>query len=61
MDRQRDLVFCHECENEWFRDEGGLTCPECTSDFTEIVSGASLPRSFCQRLLLTLSLDRGTA
>lgn len=41
MDRptgqQRDMVFCHECENEWYRDEHGLTCPECQSDFTEIV------------------------
>ncbi|THY89700.1 hypothetical protein D6C92_07078 [Aureobasidium pullulans] len=36
MERQRDLVFCHVCENEWFRDEGGLTCPDCHSDFTEI-------------------------
>jgi hypothetical protein len=37
---QRDMVFCHECENEWYRDEHGLSCPECGSDFTEIVSGA---------------------
>ena len=61
MDRQRDLVFCHECENEWFRDEGGLTCPDCRSDFTEIVSRASINRSFHRRLLLTRPLDRGTA
>jgi hypothetical protein len=61
MDRQRDMVFCHECENEWFRDEGGLTCPDCHSDFTEIVSGASLSRSFLERLLLTRIPDRGTA
>lgn len=35
----RELVFCHSCENEWMRHEHGLTCPECHSDFTEIVSG----------------------
>jgi Zn finger protein HypA/HybF involved in hydrogenase expression len=35
---QRDMMFCHECNDEWYRDEHGLTCPECGSDFTEIVS-----------------------
>lgn len=35
----RDMMFCHECADEWYRDERGLTCPECGSDFTEIVSG----------------------
>ncbi|KAI4725026.1 hypothetical protein E4T49_07240 [Aureobasidium sp. EXF-10728] len=44
MDHQRDLVFCHECENEWFRDEGGLTCPDCHSDFTEIIEAQHDPR-----------------
>lgn len=39
MDRaNRELVFCHQCENEWYRDEHGLVCPECTSEFTEVVS-----------------------
>jgi hypothetical protein len=33
-----DMMFCHECADEWYRDEHGLTCPECGSDFTEIVS-----------------------
>ncbi|KAI5206340.1 hypothetical protein E4T39_02442 [Aureobasidium subglaciale] len=37
MEGQQDLVFCHECENEWFRHQGGLTCPDCHSDFTEIL------------------------
>jgi E3 ubiquitin-protein ligase RNF115/126 len=41
---QREIVFCHECENEWYRDEGGLKCPECRSDFTEIVEGNNDPR-----------------
>jgi E3 ubiquitin-protein ligase RNF115/126 len=35
---RRDMMFCHECADEWYRDEHGLTCPECHSDFTEIVS-----------------------
>ncbi|KAF2479538.1 hypothetical protein BDY17DRAFT_313340 [Neohortaea acidophila] len=42
--RPRDIVYCHECDNEWYRDEHGLTCPSCTSDFTEIVESANDPR-----------------
>jgi hypothetical protein len=37
----RDMMFCHECADEWYRDEHGLSCPECGSDFTEIVSKAA--------------------
>jgi Zn finger protein HypA/HybF involved in hydrogenase expression len=37
----RDMMFCHECADEWYRDEHGLSCPECGSDFTEIVSSAA--------------------
>jgi E3 ubiquitin-protein ligase RNF115/126 len=43
---RRDMMFCHECADEWYRDQHGLTCPECGSDFTEIVSSTcrtSLP------------------
>jgi len=43
--QQRDLVFCHECENEWYRDEHGLTCPQCQSDFTEIIEEEHDPRA----------------
>lgn len=39
----RDMMFCHECADEWYRDQHGLTCPECGSDFTEIVSGRCGP------------------
>lgn len=42
--QNRDLVFCHQCENEWYRDEHGLTCPECQGDFTEIIEPNSDPR-----------------
>ncbi|KAI9672501.1 MAG: hypothetical protein M1817_003267 [Caeruleum heppii] len=41
----RDTVYCHECENEWNRDEGGLTCPRCSSEFTEIVEPDNDPRT----------------
>jgi rubrerythrin len=34
----RDMMFCHECAHEWYRNEHGLTCPKCGSDFTELVS-----------------------
>ncbi|KAK5251280.1 hypothetical protein LTR93_005494 [Exophiala xenobiotica] len=32
-----ERVFCHQCENEWDRAQGGLTCPRCEGDFTEIL------------------------
>lgn len=35
--QQRDMMFCHQCEEEWYRDEHGLACPSCGSEFTEIV------------------------
>jgi E3 ubiquitin-protein ligase RNF115/126 len=37
-DSNRELVFCHSCEDEWYRDEHGLICPQCSSDVVEIVS-----------------------
>ena len=40
MDRRRqdrELVFCHQCEHEWFKDQNGLVCPVCDSEFTEVV------------------------
>ncbi|KAB2573113.1 ubiquitin-protein ligase [Lasiodiplodia theobromae] len=40
----REMVFCHECENEWYRDEHGLTCPDCHSEFTEIIEPDHDPR-----------------
>lgn len=51
----RDMMFCHECADEWYRDEHGLSCPECGSDFTEIVSSAAeisfqLPRHEMKRI-----------
>ncbi|KAF1809457.1 hypothetical protein P152DRAFT_476372 [Eremomyces bilateralis CBS 781.70] len=45
MDSQnRALVYCHSCEEEWFRDEHGLTCPHCHSEFTEIIEANHDPR-----------------
>ena len=42
--QQREMMFCHECENEWYRHEHGFTCPECQSDFTEIIEADHDPR-----------------
>lgn len=42
--QSRDVIFCHQCENEWYRDEHGLACPECHSDFTEIIEAGNDPR-----------------
>ncbi|KAF1940524.1 hypothetical protein EJ02DRAFT_445405 [Clathrospora elynae] len=41
----RDMMFCHECSDEWYRDQHGLTCPECGSDFTEIIEDNNDPRA----------------
>ncbi|KAF2205745.1 hypothetical protein GQ43DRAFT_436762 [Delitschia confertaspora ATCC 74209] len=42
---QRDMMYCHECHDEWYRDEHGLTCPECGSEFTEIIEAEHDPRA----------------
>lgn len=34
----RDVVLCHECSLRWYRDEYGMQCPKCQSEFVEIVS-----------------------
>lgn len=34
----REVVFCHQCENEWYQDEHGLVCPACEGEVVEIVS-----------------------
>jgi hypothetical protein len=48
----REVVFCHQCEHEWYRDESGLICPRCEGEATEIVSCLVVPNwSF----LLTMS------
>ncbi|KAG0649131.1 putative RING finger [Hyphodiscus hymeniophilus] len=40
----REVVYCHQCENEWYLDENGLECPGCEGEVTEIVSPESDPR-----------------
>ena len=32
-----ERVFCHQCSHEWDRAQGGLQCPNCESEFTEVV------------------------
>lgn len=34
----REVVFCHQCENEWYQDEHGLICPACEGEIIEVVS-----------------------
>lgn len=34
-------VKCHQCSNIWPRQQGGLQCPRCESEFVEIVSLSS--------------------
>ncbi|KAH7190821.1 hypothetical protein DER44DRAFT_903702 [Fusarium oxysporum] len=42
----REVVYCHACVAEWYRDENGLTCPECHGEITEIIDPANDPRDF---------------
>ncbi|RMZ83289.1 hypothetical protein DV738_g1253, partial [Chaetothyriales sp. CBS 135597] len=37
---QGERVFCHQCNHEWARANGGIICPICQSEFVEIVSAA---------------------
>jgi len=40
----RDVVYCHQCDNEWFQDDHGLICPRCDGEVTEIITPDSDPR-----------------
>ncbi|KAI9746219.1 MAG: hypothetical protein M1818_000900 [Claussenomyces sp. TS43310] len=40
----REVVYCHQCEHEWYRDEHGLICPNCQGEATEIISPENDPR-----------------
>ncbi|KAL7962855.1 hypothetical protein V8C34DRAFT_268495 [Trichoderma compactum] len=42
----REVVYCHACAREWYRDERGLLCPRCGSEITEIISPDNDPRGF---------------
>ncbi|KAI9718557.1 MAG: hypothetical protein M1812_004008 [Candelaria pacifica] len=41
---RREMVFCHQCENEWYKDQHGLVCPRCHSEFTELIEHDHDPR-----------------
>jgi Zn finger protein HypA/HybF involved in hydrogenase expression len=49
----REIVYCHACASEWYRDEDGLTCPECRGEITEIVR---LVQIRCMPRLLTMDI-----
>ncbi|KAI1876979.1 hypothetical protein JX265_000249 [Neoarthrinium moseri] len=42
----REVVYCHACGHEWYRDRHGLICPrpECESEATEIITPGNDPR-----------------
>lgn len=48
----REVVFCHGCEREWYRDENenGLVCPGCHGEATEIVTEGNDPRNMDDNL-----------
>ncbi|KAI5785005.1 hypothetical protein DFH27DRAFT_266894 [Peziza echinospora] len=37
----REVVFCHQCHDEWLRSEHGLICPSCAGEFVEILENAT--------------------
>ena len=41
----REVVYCHQCENEWYQDDNGLICPRCEGEVTEIVSLLPYPHA----------------
>lgn len=41
----REVVFCHECEAEWWKNESGLDCPACGGKVTEMVSVRHSPQT----------------
>ncbi|XXG94386.1 hypothetical protein Hte_000641 [Hypoxylon texense] len=43
----REVVYCHHCQHEWYRDErpDTLECPRCHNEITEIVSATNDPRN----------------
>lgn len=42
MNPDPQTVMCHECEEEWYRQEHGLVCPACGSEFVELIE--TMPR-----------------
>ncbi|PHH62244.1 hypothetical protein CDD81_7304 [Ophiocordyceps australis] len=40
----RELVYCHACTHEWYRDGPNIDCPECGGDITEIINPDNDPR-----------------
>ena len=45
----REVVYCHECDRQWYRDDYGLPCPGCGGEITEIVCLVSSlpPQTVC--------------
>ncbi|KAL8929187.1 MAG: hypothetical protein Q9208_001270 [Pyrenodesmia sp. 3 TL-2023] len=39
-----ELLFCHQCENEWSGNTDELQCPRCESEFVEVVENDNDPR-----------------
>ncbi|RKK66050.1 hypothetical protein BFJ69_g15742 [Fusarium oxysporum] len=54
-DGDREVVYCYECGADWYRDEKGLTCPECSGEMTEIVDTENDPRDQTKRSPASLS------
>lgn len=53
----REVVYCHQCEDEWYRDEHGLVCPRCDGEATEIVGPSPASPSFPSSASHSLTID----
>lgn len=42
---ERELVYCHACASEWYKDDRGLECPNCHGGAVEIIDRNNDPRT----------------
>jgi uncharacterized Zn finger protein (UPF0148 family) len=40
---KKEVVFCHACKHQWYKQKGNLTCPKCQGEATEILSEVETP------------------
>jgi E3 ubiquitin-protein ligase RNF115/126 len=52
----REVVYCHQCDHEWYQDEHGLVCPNCDGEITEIVRISRNDIISFERMLTSLQI-----
>lgn len=54
---EAEILLCHQCENQWQRNETGLKCPRCESEFVEIVRYYYPFQLYCYMLISLPQLE----